>query len=124
MVWGGGGFYFAQPLEELNVEQLALLVAIVRGASYYNPRRHPQRALKRRNLVLNIMAEQEYLNVKETKVTVSAPIEISKKSRWSRAKYPEFIDLVKRQLLRDYKMGDLQNVKTPNFYNSRARRPG
>ena len=40
-------FYFAKPLNELQTEQLALLIGLVRGASYYDPRRHPERALKR-----------------------------------------------------------------------------
>ena len=45
-------FYFGKPLAELDLHEIALLVAIVRGPSYYDPRRHPERALARRNLVL------------------------------------------------------------------------
>ena len=51
-------FYFGKPLAELDLSEVALLVAIVRGPSYYDPRRHPERALPRRNLVLKVMAEQ------------------------------------------------------------------
>ncbi len=51
-------FYFGKPLAELDLSEVALLVAVVRGPSYYDPRRHPERALQRRNLVLKIIAEQ------------------------------------------------------------------
>ena len=49
-------FYFGKPLDELDLHELALLVAEVRGPTYYDPRRHPDRALERRNLVLQEMA--------------------------------------------------------------------
>ena len=45
-------FYFAQPIQELNLARSALLVGLVKGPSYFDPRRYPERALKRRNLVL------------------------------------------------------------------------
>ena len=51
-------FYFGKPLAELDLSEVALLVAIVRGPSYYDPRRHPDRARARRDLVLKLMAER------------------------------------------------------------------
>ncbi|RMG49489.1 MAG: penicillin-binding protein 1B, partial [Gammaproteobacteria bacterium] len=54
----GSQFYFGKRLNELAPEQIALLVAIIKGPSYYNPRRHPERARARRNLVLEIMARE------------------------------------------------------------------
>ena len=50
-------FYFALPIDELDLSQLALLVGLVRGPSYYEPRRHPDRARARRDLVLKVMAD-------------------------------------------------------------------
>ena len=50
-------FYFGRPLAELQSQDIALLIAVVRGPSYYDPRRHPERATERRNLVLDLMAE-------------------------------------------------------------------
>jgi len=51
-------FYFDEPLDRLQPQQIALLIGLVKGPSYYNPRRHPERALARRNLVLDVMEEQ------------------------------------------------------------------
>ena len=42
--------YFGKPLRELSLPEIALMVAIVRGPSYYDPRRHEERARARRNL--------------------------------------------------------------------------
>ena len=51
-------FYFGKPLAELDLAEVALMVAIVRGPSYYDPRRHADRARARRDLVLKVMADQ------------------------------------------------------------------
>src|SRR5687767_13565670 len=48
-------FYFGKPLPELQLHEVALLVAVVRGPSYYEPRRRSERARERRDLVLRLM---------------------------------------------------------------------
>ncbi len=102
-------YYYAKPLNELRIDQLALLVGLVKGASFYNPYRHPERALKRRNLVLQLMQDQNHPDSEQFQRAQSRPLGLAAKATWSRAKYPAFIDLVKRHLLRDYKMNDLRN---------------
>jgi len=102
-------YYFSRPLNELKTEEIALLVALVRGASYYNPRSHPDRALKRRNLTLSLMQQQGYLSTAEANKTIARPLRISKKPSWSSAKYPAFLDLVRRQLRENYQSEDLRN---------------
>ena len=51
-------FYFGKPVEELSSGQMALLVAQVKGPSYYDPWKHPVRAIQRRDLILRLMFEQ------------------------------------------------------------------
>ncbi|MEX2524568.1 MAG: penicillin-binding protein 1B [Gammaproteobacteria bacterium] len=102
-------FYFGKPLGELEKHELALLAGLVRGASYYNPRRHPERALTRRNLVLNLMAGQGYLEQREADRLKSKPVETVRKPAWSGSRYPAFLQLVRRELLRNYRMEDLRN---------------
>ncbi|WP_325891635.1 penicillin-binding protein 1B [Grimontia sp. NTOU-MAR1] len=53
----GARLYFGRPIEELSIDQLALLVGIVKGPSYYNPWRYPERVLERRDLILRMMME-------------------------------------------------------------------
>ena len=58
-------FYFAKPVDELEYDQIALLVAMVKGPSYYNPRRYKERAMERRDLVLRLMVDNKLISTKE-----------------------------------------------------------
>ncbi|WP_456417074.1 penicillin-binding protein 1B [Thiolapillus sp.] len=100
-------YYFNRPLQELNLSETALLVGLLKGASYYNPRAHPQRALKRRNLVLQLMADQGFIDEELARTAMRQPLGIGEKGRLSSARHPAFIDLVRRQLQRDYQEEDL-----------------
>ena len=103
-------FYFAKPLAELNVAQIALLVGLVKGASYYNPRRRPERALQRRNLVLRLMRQQNFLAQAEYQRLSGKPLQVKEKLNWSSARYPAYLDLVRRHLKRDYRVNDLSHA--------------
>ena len=103
-------FYFAKPLAELNVAQIALLVGLVKGASYYNPRRRPERALQRRNLVLRLMRQQNFLARAEYQRLSGKPLQVKEKLNWSSARYPAYLDLVRRHLKRDYRVNDLSHA--------------
>lgn len=105
----GAQHYFRQPLGELNVHQIALLVGIVKGASYYNPWRHPERATKRRNLVLSIMQDTGLISEAERKAASRQPLDVVAGSTVTMYNYPSFVELVKRQLQRDYRAEDLSN---------------
>ncbi|WP_250656501.1 penicillin-binding protein 1B [Alkalimarinus coralli] len=102
-------FYFGKPLSDLTIEQSALLVALVKGPAYYDPRRHPKRALERRNLVLNLLEEEGVLGTKQAIIARGRPLGVIDKPSYSTNRYPAFIDLVKRQLARDYQQEDLQS---------------
>jgi len=91
-------FYFGKPLVELNSGQMALLVAQVKGPSYYDPWRHPERAKQRRDLILRLMFEQNLLSVQEFEQTLTSPLSIRKHRRFKTEKYPAFLQLVKREL--------------------------
>ena len=91
-------FYFARPLEELTTDQIALLVGMVKGASYYNPRKHPQRAKERRNLVLNEMFELNMVDDEQLAAYKARSLTIQSRPDWSGRQYLGFIDLLKLQL--------------------------
>jgi penicillin-binding protein 1B len=98
-------FYFGKPLSELDLSELSLLVAVVRGPSYYDPRRHPERALARRNLVLKEMAAQGVIAVADSTAAVHRPLGVT--ARPAGAYYPAYLDFVRRTLRRDYHEQDL-----------------
>ncbi|UVJ44764.1 penicillin-binding protein 1B [Pseudomonas sp. LS1212] len=100
-------FFFSQPLSELKLHQIALLVGMVKGPSYYNPRRYPERALERRNLVLDLLAEQGVATPEEVAAAKQKPLGVTKRGSLADTSYPGFLDLVKRQLRQDYRDEDL-----------------
>lgn len=57
--------YFSVSATELNQAQAATLIGMLKGPSYYNPRLHPERALHRRNTVINQMVKYNFLTAQE-----------------------------------------------------------
>jgi len=100
-------FYFNRPLSELQPHETALLVGLVKGASYYNPRRHPERARKRRNLVLEQMHRLGFLDARQLRAYQARPLGVGRRGHGPQHRYPAFIQLVRRQLARDYREEDL-----------------
>jgi penicillin-binding protein 1B len=102
-------FYFGKPLKELTLPEAALLVGMVKGPGYYDPRRHPERARKRRDLVLAEMAKLEMLVPAQLATAQGAPLGVIEKPSMGTTAYPAFLDLVRRQLRRDYHEDDLRS---------------
>jgi penicillin-binding protein 1B len=100
-------YFFSQPLSELKLDQVALLVGMVKGPTYYNPRRNPQRALERRNLVLDVLAAQGVASTEEVEAAKQKPLGITQRGTLADSSFPAFLDLVKRQLREDYQEQDL-----------------
>ncbi|HZO21423.1 MAG TPA: penicillin-binding protein 1B [Steroidobacteraceae bacterium] len=98
-------FYFGKPLSELDLSEVALLVAVVRGPSYYDPRRHPDRARLRRDLVLKLMAERGIIRATEAQAAQRKALGVT--ARGAGAYYPAYLDFVRRTLRRDYRNEDL-----------------
>lgn len=100
-------FYFGRPLKKLPLHEVAALVALVRGPSYYDPRKHADRSIKRRNLVLEEMHQQGYITKKQAIEAKHQKLKVIARSHRSANRYPGFIDLVKRQLRQEYREDDL-----------------
>jgi len=101
-------FYFGRPIDELKPEQIALLVGMVKGANYYNPRRNPERALARRNVVIDVMIDVGLVDPTTGAQWQARPLGVLEKAG-SRARHPAFVDLVRRQLLEQYDRDDLRS---------------
>jgi penicillin-binding protein 1B len=99
--------YFNRPLEELDASQIALLVGMVKGPSFYDPWRNPERATERRNIVLRVMAEHQLISPEQQQQLESQSLGLAKANALANV-YPAYLDLVRRQLRRDYSEQSLQ----------------
>ncbi|WAI12054.1 MAG: penicillin-binding protein 1B [Buchnera aphidicola (Macrosiphum albifrons)] len=86
-------YYFGRPIDELTLEQYALLVGMVKGASLYNPWTHPTSALKRRNLVLFSLYEQKYITENIYKDLCKRSLNVQPKGNII-SPHPSFVQLV------------------------------
>lgn len=102
-------YYFGRPIGELQIHQVALLAAMVKGPSYYNPRRRPKEALQRRNLVLRMMAENNQISAEEYQTYRKLSLGVVKQKSLHKGAYPAYLDLVRRKLKESYNEQDLSS---------------
>lgn len=106
----GSQFFFGRPLSELSLAQLATLAGMIKGPSYYNPARHPERAAKRRNLVLDAMLDQDFISKQQWRQATTEQLYTANDQRHKvPLSYPAFLDLVRQNLKQDYNQEDLLN---------------
>jgi len=110
-VASGAEFWFGRDLDSLTTEQVALLIGLVKGPSYYDPRRSPERALDRRNFVLGKLHENGLIDTAEYQRALKAPLGVPAVPGLVAAnRFPAYIDLVRRQLGHDYPESTLQGA--------------
>lgn len=102
-------FYFNQPLRETRIDQQAMLVGLAKGPSQYNPRRNPERAIERRNVVLNNMLVMGKISQKQYDTAIQQPLDVVEKPSVGKSRFPDFLDIVKRELNNVYHADDLKN---------------
>ena len=107
----GSEFWFGRDLDSLTTEQVALLIGMVKGPSYYDPRRNPERAKERRDYALLKLHETGLIDDAEYKRALAAPLGVTKTPGMAAAnRFPAYVDLVRRQLARDYPESALQGA--------------
>lgn len=102
-------FYFQRSLKTLSADQLALLVGLAKGASYYDPRHRPERAKARRNLVIAEVSREGLLDADTAAIMQQQTLGVTPRPPSGITSYPAFLQLVRKQLRRDYRDEDLQN---------------
>lgn len=91
-------YYFGRPLDQLGLHETATLVGMIPAPSYYNPHRHPERALARRNLVLAKLAEVGAIT-RSTATTLSdRPLKVAPHRSAGASRFPAYIDYLHRQV--------------------------
>lgn len=94
-------FWFGRELRRLGVAEIALLVGLIQGPSWLNPRRHPARANARRDLVLRHFRETGLIDEAEYRHALAQPLAVTERPGLARNLHPAFLDLVRAQLGRD-----------------------
>ncbi|MVT05316.1 penicillin-binding protein 1B [Enterobacter sp. 10-1] len=114
-------YYFGRPVEELSLDQQALLVGMVKGASIYNPWRNPKLSLERRNLVLRLLQQQNVIDQELYDMLSARPLGVQPRGGVI-SPQPAFMQMVRQELqakLGD-KVKDLSGVKIFTTFDSVA----
>jgi len=105
----GSEFYFSKHAKDLTLAEAAVLAALPKGPEYYSPLRNPDRALKRRNLVLSEMAADHKITAMQEAQAKAEPlglkIEIPPNSV-----APYFVEEVRRQLEKEYGVDEVHGA--------------
>lgn len=106
----GAEFWFGRDLSALRTQDMALLVGMIQGPSIYDPRRKPEAAKKRRDLVLGVWRDVGLISAEEARQAIASPLGVSARPGVASNRNPAFMDLVRRQLARDYPADKLRGA--------------
>lgn len=76
-VQGASQYFFRQDPKDLSIAEAALLAGLVRAPHYFSPLNHPDRALTRRNEVLDAMLENHTISTEQAKDAKSRPLNVA-----------------------------------------------
>ena len=94
--------YFGVDAKNLSVAQAGLLAGLLKGPSNYDPRRDPEAALTRRDLVLNKMFQQKYITSAELQDALASPLKLAPSNGGDNQKVPYWVEMVRQQLVARY----------------------
>ena len=89
--------YFGKPVSRLTDAEAAMLAAIPRAPSYYDPRRNPAAVVERRNLVLGLMAHAGVVDSAEAAEAKAKPLGLAPPPE-ARGRAPYFLAAVRKEL--------------------------
>jgi penicillin-binding protein 1B len=95
--------YFGKDVQQLDLAQCALLAGMIQRPNYFSPYKHPERALERRNLVLDSMVETGAISRQQADAAKASPLKLAPMSV-DASEAPYFVDLVRDQL--NQKLGE------------------
>jgi penicillin-binding protein 1A len=95
--------YFGKSVRDLNLPEAAMLAALPKGPERYNPRRFPERAVQRRNVVLDLMRRAGSISEADASLARAYPLRLVKRSGNTGETAPYFVEYVRRLL--DEKFG-------------------
>lgn len=109
--------FFSKKPANLNVDEAAVLVGMLKANNYFNPRTHPERAKGRRDVVIDQMAKYEYISKEEAEDYKAKPLELKYRIiSYNQGPAPYFMELLKPQLLEWCKNHTNENGEPINLY--------
>ena len=100
--------YFNKDLNDISLPEAALLAGIIQGPSRLSPYRHPERALERRNLVLDSMVESHAITKEQADKAKATPLKLAPPNVEA-SDAPYFVDMVRDQLINKFSESELND---------------
>ncbi|HUO27261.1 MAG TPA: PBP1A family penicillin-binding protein [Candidatus Aquilonibacter sp.] len=100
--------YFNKDLKDITLPEAALLAGIIQGPSRLSPYRHAERALERRNLVLDAMVETHAITREQAEKAKSVPLKLAPPNVEA-SDAPYFVDLVRDTLINKFSDHELND---------------
>ena len=94
--------YFGRPINELTVAEGAMLAALPKAPSRYNPRRFPDRAIQRRNTVLELMRREGAISDADASIAKAYPLRVYRPARGTGEIAPYFVEWVRAELVKRF----------------------
>ncbi|HJR45003.1 MAG TPA: PBP1A family penicillin-binding protein [Actinomycetota bacterium] len=113
--------YFGHGLKLLTLKEAALLAAVIKAPSFYDPRDHPKRAVVRRNYVLDRMVELNKIDEAAAEKAKEAPLGVAPDPPRTPTREPYFVEAVKREIMSDRRFGKTENERARNLYKGGLR---
>jgi penicillin-binding protein 1B len=108
--------YFGKDLKDITLPEAALIAGIIQGPSRLSPYRHPERALERRNLVLESMVETHVITREQADKAKAAPLKLAAPNVEA-SDAPYFVDMVRDQLISKFNENEL-NEQSYRIYTT------
>ena len=114
--------FFSKSPKNLEIQEAAVLVGMLKANNYYNPHSNPDRAKERRNIVLDQMAKNEYITDKEAEKFKAMPLEIKYSViTYNQGPAPYFAERLKPQLVKWCKQNIKENGEPYNLFTDGLR---
>ena len=104
----GAQHFFGTSIQNLSTDQVALLVGMLKGPSFYNPRRNPNNATKRRNLVLRVLNTSNKISDSAFDTLKNKELGVSLPNYRTETRYPAFHDIVRLELQKNFNEKELR----------------
>ena len=111
--------YFNKDLKDITLPEAALLAGLIQRPSYLSPYRHPERALERRNLVLESMVETHAITREQADKAKAVPLKLAPPNVEA-SDAPYFVDMVRDQLISKFNENELNDQSYRDLHDARS----